>query len=300
MASTPTDMAAVVRLSETPTVTFSEAMESSTVSALSFTVVQGATNISGAVNLDNLTNTATFTPAAPLANSLVYTARISTAATSSSGFPLAANHTWTFTTTPLELGAAQSYSVLGASVTNTGLTTLGGDLGVSPGTALTGFPPGTASGVTHAGDPQAAQARADVLAAYNLAGARTSTATLSGDLAGRTLTAGVYSSPAALSLSAGLILDGQSNPNAVFIIQVHAAFDTAAASSVTFSNGAKASNVFWQVSGAVTLGASCSFKGTILGATAITVGAGATLEGRALTPAGLVTLSGNSIVMPVP
>ncbi len=300
MALSPLALATNVPTTEAPTVTFSETMASATLTDLTFTLTQGATNIAGAVSLDVPTNTATFRPSSPLATNLPYTARITTAATSARGTGLAADHVWTFTTTPLELGAARTYSIFGASVTNTGSTTLGGDLGVSPGTSLVGFPPGTTSGATHAGDPQAAQARSDLVTAYTGATARASSGSLSGDLAGRTLTAGTYASSTALALTTTLTLDGQGNPDAVFLFQVTGALDTAAGSSVHLINGARASHVFWQASGAVTLGAASSFTGTVLGFGAITVGAGTVLEGRALTFNGLVTLAGDTVVMPSP
>ena len=273
-------------------------MDAATLTSATFTLVQGPTSISGAVTYVAATQSATFTPSAPLGPNLIYTATLTQAASDSAGLPLAANHTWSFTTTALDLGTARTYSVLGASVSNTGPTTLAGDLAVSPGSAIAGFPPGTSSGAIHAGDAQAAQARADLLVAYNDAAGRASTANVDGDLAGRTLNPGVYRSAAALSLSTTLTLDGQNNPNAVFIFQVEGAVSAAAASSVNLINGARASRVFWQVVGAVTLGAGSSFRGTIIGFAEITVGAGTTVEGRALTLNGAVTLSSNSIVKP--
>jgi type VI secretion system secreted protein VgrG len=97
------------------------------------------------------------------------------------------------------LGAAGSFSVLGAStVTNTGPTNLGGDLGVSPGTAITGFPPGKVAGTTHSADGLAGAAHADLQAAYTDAAGRTATEAVAGDLVGRTLSAGVYSSASSL------------------------------------------------------------------------------------------------------
>lgn len=125
---------------------------------------------------------------------------------------------------PVGLGTASGYSVLGGqTVTNTGSTTLSGDLGVSPGTAITGFPPGTAGGATHAADAQAGKAQADLKLAYNDAAGRAPTASIGAELAGRTLTAGVYKStgPTGIGVAGGtLTLNGQGNPNAVFIFQV--------------------------------------------------------------------------------
>jgi hypothetical protein len=122
---------------------------------------------------------------------------------------------------PVGLGTSGSYSVLGGqTVTNTGPSTLSGDLGVSPGTAITGFPPGTVGGATHAGDAQASQAQSDLTIAYNGAAGRAPTASVAGDLVGQTLTAGVYNSTGPLALSGTVTLNGQGDPNAVFIFQI--------------------------------------------------------------------------------
>ncbi|SEF02734.1 Protein of unknown function [Arthrobacter alpinus] len=201
---------------------------------------------------------------------------------------------------PVGLGAAGTYLVLGGTgVTNTGATVLSGDLGVSPATVIVGFPPGIAAGATHAGDAQAGLAQTDLLSAYNNAAGRIPTALdFAGDQNGKTFTPGVYHTAAAFTLTGVMTLDGQGDPNAVFIFQVGAALNTAAGSSVSLVNGAQASNVFWQVLGAAGTGASSSFSGTIMALGAITVGAGAVVTGRALSHAGLVTLSTNTFTFP--
>jgi hypothetical protein len=298
-STTPLDLEAEVTTSAAPTATFSRPMDPATINTLTFTVRQASTPVSGSVTYAAATRTATFTPVVALGNEL-YIAEITVGATDSSGIPLAAAHTWSFSTTPVELGTAQTYSVLGAIVSSTGLTTLGGDLGVTDGGTLTGFPPGTSSGGIHIGDAQATKAQADLLIAYNDAAGRAPTATVDGDLGGRTLDAGVYKAAAALSLTTTLTLDGQGNPSSVFIFQVDGALNTAAASSVNLINGAKASHVFWQITGAVTLGAASSFKGTIMGFAAVPVGAGTQIEGRALSLNGTVTLTNNEIAKPAP
>jgi hypothetical protein len=200
--------------------------------------------------------------------------------------------------TPVALGSAGTFSVLGATgVTNTGATSVQGDLGVSPSSSVVGFPPGTVGGTVHAGDAAAAQAQNDLQTAYNDAASRTPNASFAGDLNGRTFDAGVYDTSAAGALTGTVTLDGQGDPNAVFIFQVGAALNTAAASQVALINGAQASNVFWQVAGAAGTGASSSFSGTILAAGSITIGANAELDGRALSD-GTVTLSTNTITTP--
>lgn len=204
-----------------------------------------------------------------------------------------------FAATPVNLGTATSYSVLaGTTVTNTGPTTLQRDLGVSPGTAITGFPPGNSAGATHAADAVAQQAQSDVTIAYNNAAGQPLTTSVTGDLVGRTLTEGVYGSTSSLGLSGQLTLDGQGNPNSVFVFQAASTLITASASSIILTNSAQACNVFWQVGSSATLGTASSFKGTILALTSITVETGATVEGRALARNGQVSLDTNVFTSP--
>ena len=194
-----------------------------------------------------------------------------------------------------QLGAAKSFSVLGGTaVTSTGATTVSGDLGVSPSSSVVGFPPGVVGGTIHAGDAPAAAAQLALVAAYNDAASRTPTAALPAELGGTTLTAGVYQASAATALTGTVTLDGQGDPNSLFVFQLGAALATAAASHVNLINGAKAGHVFWQVTGAAGTGAASSFAGTIMASGAITIGAGAQLIGRALSY-GTVTLANNAI-----
>ena len=195
------------------------------------------------------------------------------------------------------MGTAGAYAVLGTNITSTLDTVLNGDLGVSPGSSISGFPPGVVNGTTYAGDSQAAQAESDLVVAYNDAAGLTSTTTITGDQGGKTFYPGVYYDGAAFALTGTLKLDAQGNPNAVFVIQVNAALNTTASSTVQLINGAQASNVFWQVNGAAGTGASSFFTGTILAAGAITIGGAGTLAGRALS-FGAVTLADNTITTP--
>lgn len=193
------------------------------------------------------------------------------------------------------LGSVATYSVLAVTaVTNSGQTTVSGDLGLSPSGTLTGFPPGIVAGATHMNDSAAASAHADLVTAYNDAAGRAPTGYFAGDNNGRTYTAGVYHTDAAFALTGTMTLDAQDNPNAVFIFQVNAALNTAAASSMNLINGAQASHVFWQAAGAVGTGANSSFSGTIMSAGAITLGDSSTLIGRALSY-GTVTMSANTV-----
>jgi len=196
------------------------------------------------------------------------------------------------------LGSAQSYAVLGGStVTNTGTTTVTGDLGVSPGTAVTGFPPGlVVSGTIHAADASALAAQNSVTTAYNSLVSQACTQDLTGqDLGGKTLTPGVYCFSTSAQLTGTLTLNAQGNANAVFIFKTGSTLTTASSSSVVMTNGGTPCNVFWQVGSSATLGTATSFGGNILALTSITATTGATITGRALARNGAVTLDTNTI-----
>ena len=201
--------------------------------------------------------------------------------------------------TAVALGTAGAYSVLGGStVTNTGPSRLSDDLGVSPGSAITGFPPGLASGATHKADAPALQAQSDLVIGYDDAAGQAPSASVAGDLVGRTLTAGVYHSSGPLALSGTLTLDAQGNQNSVFIFQVASTLITASASYVNLINGAQACNVFWQVGSSATLGTASVFRGTIMALQSISVTTRTFVEGRALARNGAVTLDNNVFVSP--
>jgi hypothetical protein len=198
------------------------------------------------------------------------------------------------------LGTATSFAVLaGSTVTNTGPSTVAGDLGVSPGTAVTGFPPGQVSdGTIHAADAVAANAQADVTTAYNDAAGRSSTGAITADLAGQTLVGGVYTGPT-LDLTGTLTLDAEGDPEAVFIFQAGSTLITGSGSSVALINGASACNVIWQVGSSATLGTNSDLMGTVLALTSITLDTGAEVSGRVLARNGAVTLDSNTITRPI-
>ena len=201
---------------------------------------------------------------------------------------------------PLDLGAAQSYSVLAAStVTNTGLTTTSGDLGVSPGTAVTGIQPANVGGTIRVG-ADAAAAHADLENAYTDAAGRVSQAILAPDVGGTTLTPGVYRANSSLAITGTVTLDAGTDRNAVFIMQIGSTLTTASGSSVSLVNGAQASNVFWQVGSSATMGTNSTFAGTILALASITVATGATFDGRALAVTAAVTLDSNTFTLTPP
>src|SRR6185503_12008209 len=176
-------------------------------------------------------------------------------------------HDASATQPPVVLGSTTTFRVLaGSTVTSTGATTVNGDFGLSPGTAVTGFPPGTVNGTIHAADSAAALAQADLTTAYNNAAGRTVGAiALAGNLGGQTLTPGLYKSTSSLEISSGdLTLDAQGDPNAVFIFQMASTLTTTFGRQVILSGGAKAANIFWQVGSSATLGTTSVFKGNIL------------------------------------
>lgn len=225
---------------------------------------------------------------------------VSAAALAASGLLVTAGPASASAATPdVGLGTAAPYSVLGGqAVTNTGPSTLSGDLGVSPGTAVTGFPPGVVGGSRHSADAAAALAQSDVGIAYDDAAGRASTQAVAGDLVGRTLTDGVYTSSGPLALSGTVTFDGQGDPASVFVVQVASTLITASASHVEAVNGAQACHIYWQVGSSATLGTASTFQGTILASASVSVTTSTHVKGRALARTGAVTLDNNVFTSP--
>jgi len=198
------------------------------------------------------------------------------------------------------LGSAASFAVLGGqTVTNTSPTTIFGNLGVSPGSAITGFPPGSlTAGATHAADAVALQAQSDVTIAYDDLAGQACTGDITGqDLGGQTLTEGVYCSTSSSQLTGALTLDAQGNADAVFIFKMVSTLTTASSSSVSVINGGTACNVFWQVGSSATLGTTTHFVGNILALTSIALQNNADVVGRALARNGEVTMDTNNVTI---
>ncbi len=220
------------------------------------------------------------------------------------GYALSPTATYNLNTlTTVPLGTSSTFAVLGGStVTNTGNTVVNGNLGVSPGTAVTGFGPGiVAGGTIAAGNAVAAQAKSDLTAAYtDAAGRACPIVNLPGDIGGSTLLPGVYcNSATSLGITGTVTLNGNGNANAVFIFQIGSTLITATNNStVSLIGGAQASNVFWQVGSSATLGTYTTFNGTILAQASITVNTGVVLNGRALARSGAVTLDSNAVTTP--
>jgi len=200
---------------------------------------------------------------------------------------------------PINLLTTSTYGVLaGSTITNSGTTTINGDLGLSPGSAVTGAP--VVTGATNIDNPAAVQAQTDLVTAYNQAAAFPGAVTIPTELGGTTLPPGVYSSlSGTFSITTGtLTLDAAGNPNAFWIFKTATTLVLGTGTSVSLINKAQSLNVFWQVGSSATIGVGAVFQGTILALTSISVNTGAILTGRLLAQTGAVTLLGNTITTP--
>lgn len=198
--------------------------------------------------------------------------------------------------TTVNLGTVDSFVILGGStITNTGTSVITGDLGLSPGVAVTGFPPGTLTGTQHVADALAASAQLDLATAYS-ALSQLPINTVPTELGSTVKIPGVYDSAAGtFGITGTLTLDAEGDSTAVFIFKTASTLITAASSNIVFVNGAQACNVFWQVGSSATLGANSNFKGNILAVASITLTTGAAVEGRLLAQSGAVTLDTNVV-----
>jgi hypothetical protein len=196
---------------------------------------------------------------------------------------------------PIGLGTANSFAVLaGSGITNSGSTTINGNIGTFPTPAITGYGSITHTGTNHADDNVTQGAKNDIVTAYNQAAGAASPTAVATELGGSTLTPGVYNN-GTLGITGTLTLDTQGDPNAVFIFQASTTLITAANSNVVFLNGANSCNVYWQVGSSVTLGTNSFLEGTVLSAFSISANTGAQIHGRLLALDGAVTLLSNTI-----
>jgi len=193
------------------------------------------------------------------------------------------------------LGTASTYGILAATaVTCVTNGTISADVGISPGGALTGFPPCSQTGAQHLADAVAAQAQIDLTAAYNALVALPCGTTIVADLGGTTITPGVYCSASSVGVTVTVTLNGGGDPDARFVIKAGSTLTTAG--SVALTNGTQAKNVWWQVGSSATLGTASAWKGNILAQITITLNDNANLLGRALARTGAVTLGTNNFI----
>lgn len=299
---------------------FSLSMNPATINAANFTVGEagGAALIPASVTYNAATHVATFTTSAALAPATTYTAVILTGATSSTGTAMGCAFAWSFRTVtppaagpaPINLGSASTFGIMATSATtSTGATIINGDVALAPGTSQ-GIPPAQVNGVIHVNDAEAAQAQADLLAAYNVAkalppGAAAPFALGGGaDLSGLTLPPGVYTSGSTILINgpAAAVLDAGGNPDAVWVFQIGSSLTTVTG-SVSLIGGAQAKNVFWVPTAAATIGSGTTFEGTILAGGDVTANTGATINGRILAGAigaGTVALQATTVNVPAP
>lgn len=194
------------------------------------------------------------------------------------------------------LGSASSFSILAATtVTNSGGTTIIGDLGLYPGTSVTGFPPGTISGVSHITDAAASIAKTDANDAFICLNSLSSTGSVGADIGGTTITPGVYSVTSSLAITGTVILDGGGDPDSVFIFKIPTTFIPAANASVSLINSAQAGNVYWIVGSSATLSVNSTTYGNVIALTSIAIETAAKLSGRAIALTGAITIASSYI-----
>ncbi|MFA5928210.1 MAG: Ig-like domain-containing protein [Candidatus Margulisiibacteriota bacterium] len=320
----PANAATGVAINSNVNGVFSEVMDPATITLTSFTLKQGGTLIPCA--LTYLGNVATLRPYSDLATNTIYTARISTGVKDIAGNALAVSKTWSFTTSasapagllPVNLGTAGNFIILSkAGISSTGLTSIVGNIGVSPidSTAITGFglimdasntfaSSSLVTGRIYAADytpPTPADlttAISDMETAYTNAAGRvnpTATELGAGDISGLTIAPGLYKWGTGVLIATDIVLNGGAND--VWIFQISGDLSMSPGASVTLAGGAQAANVFWQVAGAVIMDTTTHIEGTILCLNEITLATGATLKGRLLSQTA-ITLDANNVILP--
>ena len=324
IATAPTNGAGNVPLNANVAATFSEAMKPASITAGStFQLTVAAAMVPGTVTYGE--STAIFQPTVQLTPSGMYTATITTAATSVLGSALAANYSWSFTTgtataeLPVNLGGAGNYVIVAKTgISTVPISAITGNLAVSPAAAtyITGFSlkadptnvfststqvtgeifaatykPPTPADLTTAVD--------DMLTAFTDAASRAPGVTElgAGNIGGKTLAAGVYKWGTGLLIPSDVTLSGSSTD--VWVFQIAKGLTMSSAAKVVLSGGAVSKNVFWQVAGMVDLGTTAHCEGVILSQTAITLQAGASVNGRLLAQTA-VTLASSTVVEPAP
>lgn len=325
-STNPANLATGVALNGTTNATFSEALDPLTINTATFRLAgPGAASVTGAVDYNTITKTATFIPSAPLTASTTYTATITTGVKDLAGNALATQKLWSFTTaaavvlgpSPVLLGMAGNYVILA----ETGVSTVPGsavtgDIGLSPAatTYLTGFSL-TMVGTTAAISPQVTgslyaadmtaptstyltTAVTDMGTAYTDAAGRPTPDFLNlgvGEIGGQTLSPGLYNWTTGVTVSSDVFISG--GPNDVWIFQIPGNLSISPAKKLFLSGGAQAKNIFWQVAGTVNIGTTAHFEGIILSQTTITLETGASMNGRALAQSAVI-LDASTVTKP--
>ena len=320
--TTPLNNGTGVARNQAVVITFSKAMNPTTINATTFSLTQGTTPVAGTVTYSG--TTATFTPSANLLAGAVYTATITTGAKDTAGNALASNTVWSFTTVnsttvlaTVNLGTSANYVILAKSaINNSGTSAVTGDLGLSPAATsfVTGFALTNATGYATSafvtGKIYAADmapttpidlttAVTNMITAYNDAAGRPTPDFLelgTGNIGGKTLVAGLYKWTSTVTMPSAVTISGGAND--VWIFQISGDLTMSSAVNITLEGGAQAKNIFWQVAGQATLGTTSHIEGVILSKTGITFQTGASMKGRALAQTAVV-LSGNTIVKPL-
>lgn len=320
-AKSPNSNATNVALNKVISITFSEAMDASTINATTFSLKKGSTNVLGTVSYSG--TTAIFTPTAALTAGMVYSATISVGAKSTAGIPLATNATWDFSTgsnatglAAVGLGAAGNYVILAkTAINNNPTSTITGDLGISPAATsyITGLSITNATGYATSAQVTGKIYAADMasptpinlttavnnmITAYNDAAGRPSPDFFelgTGNIGGKTLTEGLYKWTNTVTIPTNIIISGRSTD--VWIFQIAGNLTVGSGVKITLSGGAQAKNIFWQVAGTVSIGTTAQFKGVVLSKTGITLAKGAQFNGRALAQTAVI-LDGNIVTKP--
>lgn len=324
--TSPSDTALAVAINSSISATFSETMDQTTISTTSFTLQLSAGPgplLSGTVVYDPLNKIATFNPTSKLLPNTQYTATVTAVAADLSGnllvVPAAGGlpkpNPWTFTTGTglaagaVALGSSATFGIMATSaITSTGNSIINGDVSLDPGTSMTGIPPAIINGSIHVNDTVSAQARNDLLSAYNFAKSLPIGTTIS---AGADLGAaglypagmppGTYTSGSTMLVSSPLTLDAGGDANAVWVFQIGSSLTTTA--DVLLANGAQSKNVFWVPTSDATIGVGSTFEGTIVSGRDVTAVTGATINGRILAgaiTAGTIALQSSVVNVPAP
>jgi hypothetical protein len=311
----PEDLAINVDIDALVSFTFSEEMDPLTIDTSTFELATpDGVLVTGVLSFDEPSKTGVFVPDVELDEDTTYVATVTTGATDLDGLGLEEDYQWSFTTDAwalarVDLGSLETFvAVAGSGLTNSnssGITTLGGDVGLSPtGTCLGDGVPCTilnpvVTGTMYINDAIAAQAKVDLLAAYIDAMGRPVGTTVN-DISGMTLPAGVYTSGSTMSIAVGstVTLDGGGDANAVWIFQIGSSLTVNNNAQVLLTNGANADNVFWATFASSTLGSDVAFQGTVLAGASNSVGTDSTVVGRLLATTGAITLLANTITLP--